>query len=677
MAESNCKLKPITQSCSWNLKLTIRQQKLLRSVFGFLDHGYLLRKVPQTRLIDHCTAAFTTSMVGNVEIKPTILFQVNSIIANDRKFSVNLSEHDCSLLNASIEMLTATKLYDSDWEPTFLSTSKSYLQEFANDPAELDDYIGNVTGLIQEEIERCVTHNFDSTTRIALQKLAQEILVEERQDFLLQEEEVGELLRKGDVETIKRLYGLLKSCNLQEKLKTPWMSFIKSRGNEICSNKDSADKLVATVLELKSVCDSFVADAFENDKVMMKGMKEAFASFINARHAAHPWGHGGLKVGELLAKYCDLLLRGGLSAIPESLVHTSTFGILDEETLAKYREKEFNRQIDIVIEIFKYIDAKDSFRAYYKLFLARRLLNARIIDIDIEQSLVSKLEKEMGEDWTKDLVTMFTDLDKSADLLERYNGEVWGGRQKRLELGVHVLAGDAWPKYPEEKEIRLPHVVAKEVERFDAWYCKLHSGRKLSWIHSLAHAEVRANLPEGKRHLVLGGLQAVVLVLFNDVEDTESLSYAKIAAATGMDTSSLDRTLASLACGKVKILLKDAPKGGIASTDTFRINLAFTSDRNRIKIPQVKLRDEGLVEIGELKQVVVDRAFEVDAAIMRVLKNADGRRLGKQHLVREVNKGITGKGRDAVDDEELVKAADKLVKKEYIDLDGQEYVYLA
>ena len=89
------------------------------------------------------------------------------------------------------------------------------------------------------------------------------------------------------------------------------------------------------------------------------------------------------------------------------------------------------------------------------------------------------------------------------------------------------------------------------------------------------------------------------------------------------------------------------------------------------------MRDEGLAEVGELKQVVVDRAFEVDAAIMRVLKNADGRRLGKQHLVREVNKGITGKGRDAVDDEELVKAADKLVKKEYIDLDGQEYVYLA
>lgn len=648
-------------------------------MFGFLDHGYLLRNVPPTRLIEHCTAAFTSAIAGNDQVKPTILLQINSVISNDRKLPVNLSEHDSSLLNASIEMLTATKLYGSDWEPTFLATSKAYFQECAADEVDLDEYIGNVTGLIQEETERCATHNFDSTTRVTTQKLAQEILVEKRQDFLLQEEKLGEVFKKGDVETIKRLYYLLKSCNLQEKLKTPWMSFIKTCGTSICANTDKADadKLIAAVLEFKTLCNTFLTEAFENDRVMIKGMKEAFSSFINARHASHPWGRGGSKVGVLLAKYCDLLLRGGLNAIPDNLVRPPTPDIVGEEALDNYKAKEFDRQVDIVIELFKYIDAKDSFRAYYKLFLARRLLNARIIDVDIEQSLVSKLEKEMGEDWMKDLVTMFKDLDKSADLLERYNEEVWGGRQKRLELGVQVLTADAWPKYPEEKDIRLPHVVAKEVERFDAWYCKLHSGRKVSWIHSLAQAEVRANLPEGKRHLVLGGLQAIVLVLFNDVEDTESISYAKILAATGMDTSSLDRTLASLACGKIKVLLKDPPKDGIASTDSFRVNLAFTSDRNRIKIPQVKLRDEGLAEVAEIKQVVVDRAFEVDAAIMRVLKNADGGRLGKQHLVREINKDITGKGRDALDDEELVKAADKLVKKEYIDLDGEEYVYLA
>lgn len=653
-------------------------QNLLRSVFGFLDHGYLLRQAPPTRLIDHCTAAFTATIADDVNIKPQIFFEINQFVKNDRNSSAKLPAEWADQLNKAIEMLTSTKLYGSDWEPTFLATSRAYFEQCAADEVDLDEYIGNVTGLIQDEIERCATHNFDSTTRITVQKLAQEILVEKRQEFLLQDEKLGEVLKKGDVETIKRLYDLLKSCNLHEKLKAPWVSFIKTRGTSICSSADkaNADKLIASVLNFKNLCDYFIADAFENDKIMRKGMKEAFTSFINTRHASHPWGHGGSKVGEHLAKYCDLLLRGGLSSLPESLVHSPTSGVAGDDALERYKAAEFDRQIDIVIELFKYINAKDSFRAYYKLFLARRLLNARIIDVDIEQSLVSKLEKEMGEDWVKELVTMFKDLDRSADLLNRYNDEVWGGRQKRLDLNVQVLSQGAWPKYPEEKDVRLPHVVAKEVERFDAWYCKLHSGRKVSWIHSLAQAEVRANLPEGKRHLVLGGLQAIVLVLFNDVEDDESISYVKISAATGMDASSLDRTLASLACGKVKILLKEPAKGGIASTDTFRVNLAFTSDRNRIKIPQVKLRDEGLAEVAEIKQVVVDRVFEIDAAIMRVLKNAPDLRLAKEHLLREVNKSIAGKGRDAVDDEDLVKAADKLVKKEYIDKDGEEYVYL-
>ena len=48
-------------------------------------------------------------------------------------------------------------------------------------------------------------------------------------------------------------------------------------------------------------------------------------------------------------------------------------------------------------------------------------------------------------------------------------------------------------------------------------------------------------------------LQTVVLMLFNDAE---KLSFQDIKDATGIEDKELRRTLQSLACGKVRVLLK-------------------------------------------------------------------------------------------------------------------------
>lgn len=47
-----------------------------------------------------------------------------------------------------------------------------------------------------------------------------------------------------------------------------------------------------------------------------------------------------------------------------------------------------------------------------------------------------------------------------------------------------------------------------------------------------------------------GRVQTVVLMLFNDVD---TLSFAEIAEATGIEDKELRRTLQSLACGKVRL----------------------------------------------------------------------------------------------------------------------------
>lgn len=48
-------------------------------------------------------------------------------------------------------------------------------------------------------------------------------------------------------------------------------------------------------------------------------------------------------------------------------------------------------------------------------------------------------------------------------------------------------------------------------------------------------------------------LQTIVLMLFNDAE---KLSFQDIKDSTGIEDKELRRTLQSLACGKVRVLLK-------------------------------------------------------------------------------------------------------------------------
>jgi cullin-4 len=81
----------------------------------------------------------------------------------------------------------------------------------------------------------------------------------------------------------------------------------------------------------------------------------------------------------------------------------------------------------------------------------------------------------------------------------------------------------------------------------------------------------------------------LVLLLFED-EKTE-LSLEEITRRTGIEDSELRRTLQSLACGKVRVLVK-TPKGrDVESGDKFMNNHDFKNKLFRIKINQIQLKE--------------------------------------------------------------------------------------
>jgi hypothetical protein len=130
---------------------------------------------------------------------------------------------------------------------------------------------------------------------------------------------------------------------------------------------------------------------------------------------------------------------------------------------------------------------------------------------------------------------MFKDMDVARDEMAAYHEEKSTRGRSSVDLNVSVISASAWPSYP-DVPVTIPPIVASAISDFENFYHKKHTGRKLQWKHQLAHCQLRARFPKETvpKDLVVSSFQAIVLLLFNDVAEGESMGYADIQKATGL-----------------------------------------------------------------------------------------------------------------------------------------------
>ncbi|KAK3322302.1 Cullin-domain-containing protein [Apodospora peruviana] len=669
---------------AWTEKLLV-----IRWIYSYLDRSFLLNNKTAMRINDKGISSFRRMVFGSKkDLAPVpppvggrVLAAMCQLVDYDRR---NDECFESAMLKDSITMLRLFGVYGKQFEPQFLGESHQYFVNFAeerNVSYGLKDYIIACERLLQREDERCDGYNFDSTTKRQLRDDAHDILVEKYSDKLLEGGSVGKLLDANDVESMRALYRLLKLSGIQKRLKGPWEDYIREAGAAIVSDTTRGDEMVIRLLELRRSLDIMIRDAFEKDEDFTYGLREAFGYFINNKKVLSKWNTGTSKVGEMIAKYIDMLLRGGLKTIPKSLLSDSKDRADAERSgLASTGDEdaELDRQLDHGLELFRFIEGKDVFEAFYKRDLARRLLMGRSASQDAERNMLSKLKSECGSSFTHNLEQMFKDQELAKDEMKSYKEWMTGtGRTEKnsgVDLTVNILSAAAWPSYPDVR-VLLPKEVLEQITTFDSYYKNKHTGRRLTWMHNLAHCVVRAQFNRGPKELQVSAFQAVVLVLFNDVEDraVPVLSYEQISQATGMAGGELERTLQSLACGKVRVLTKH-PKGrDVNKTDTFTVNKAFTDPKYRVKINQIQLKETNEENQETHQRVAADRQFETQAAIVRIMKSR--KTMTHLQLVTEVINQTRSRG--ALDAGDIKMNIEKLIEKDYIEREGGSYTYLA
>ncbi|XP_075481912.1 LOW QUALITY PROTEIN: cullin-4-like [Primulina tabacum] len=615
------------------------QMLMIRGIALYLDRTYVKQTPNVCSLWDMGLQLFRKHLNLSSEVEHKTVFGLLKMIESER-----LGEAiERTLLNHLLKMLTALGIYPESFEKPFLEcTSEFYAAEGVKymQQSDVPDYLKHVEMRLQEEHERCLLY-VDASTRKPLVATAERQLLERHISAIL-DKGFTMLMDGKRIEDLQRMYLLFSRVNALESLRQSLNQYIRRTGQTIVIDEEKDKDMVSCLLEFKADLDTIWEESLSKNEAFSNTIKDAFEHLINLRQN---------RPAELIAKFVDEKLRAGNKGTSE---------------------EELEGTLDKVLVLFRFIQGKDVFEAFYKKDLAKRLLLGKSASIDAEKSMITKLKTECGSQFTNKLEGMFKDIELSKEINESFkqSSQARTKLPSGIEMSVHVLTTGYWPTYP-PMDVRLPHELNVYQDIFKEFYLSKYSGRRLMWQISLGHCVLKAEFPKGRKELSVSLFQTVVLMLFNDAKN---LSFQDIKESTGIEDKELRRTLQSLACGKIRVLQK-IPKGrDVEDDDSFVFNDEFTAPLYRIKVNAIQMKETVEENASTTERVFQDRQYQVDAAIVRIMKTR--KVLSHTLLITELFQQLKFPIKPA----DLKKRIESLIDREYLERDKnnpQVYNYLA
>jgi cullin-4 len=340
---------------------------------------------------------FRSIIFEHSKLNPRIVDGACDLVANDRTGG----DLDSDMFSKTVNMFHDMQVYTRSFEPRLMEISQEYVAKWADTESSerfLPEYVRNAKALMDREMKRVDMFSLPNTTKRELLTLFEDHLISKKEARLTNQDELADLLENNAIEDLELLYTLLERRKLGSKLRPGFTKWIEDEGTAIVFNDKEQDNMVIQLLTLKHQLDTLWKASFHRDEELGHGLRESFDKFMNkTKKTSASWGTDNSKTGEMIAKYVDMLLRGGAKAIPAQLSRKAEKpaaveveedneeGVFDEDT-------EVNNQLDQVLDLFRFLHGKAVFEAFYKKDLARRLLMGRSASADAERSMLSRLK---------------------------------------------------------------------------------------------------------------------------------------------------------------------------------------------------------------------------------------------------------------------------------------------
>ncbi len=571
----------------------------------------------------------------------------------------NLLRHCIAMLEVLYETdaeLEHEKLYLTSFEGAFLENSRDfYRKECARLLREGDArvWLRHTFRRLTEEYDRCkTTTSMLTETKIAA-VVESELISAHLDEFLaLEGSGLRAMVDNNRLEDLSILYQLISLVDPSKKaLKNTLQSRIIEMGLEI----EQA---------LKSTDFSLAADGVEGADGGAEGASKTLTASGQQTAAAIKWVSDILYLKEKFDKLwvecfeSDLVIQTGLtSSFTElfRLCHRSAeyVSLFIDDSFKRGLRGKSDVEVDATIQkattMIRHLTDKDMFERYYQKHLGRRLLHNRSEHPEAEMMMITQMQQELGKSFTSKFEGMFKDMATSEEISRNYQAYIRGlgdDEGHGVELSINVLTSNNWPSEvmnrPSQSEetsrveCNYPPEIKRLQKSFTSFYLKDRSGRTLRWVGSTGSADIRCLFPrvpgqdkgplsrDRRYELNVPTHAMVVLMLFNDVPDNESLNFEEIQARTNIPQGELIRALGSVSIPtKSRVLLKAPLSKQVKPGDRFSFNASFSSKSLRIKAPVIhavsKVEGEDERRVTEEKNNQT-RAHIVDAAIVRTMK---------------------------------------------------------
>ncbi|CAI2354467.1 unnamed protein product [Caenorhabditis sp. 36 PRJEB53466] len=529
------------------------------------------------------------------------------------------------------------QVYRHAFERNFIEQTSEYYNKICgqllNEMGVLEYMVYADKKLEEEQLRAQRYLEFSSPTAGKHMEKAVIALVENFEDTILAE--CSKLIAQRDVERLQRLYRLIRRTRsgIETVLKCI-DTHIRTEGlNDMRNNADSLatdpEKYVQQLLLMFDKFSSLVREGFCDDARLLTARDQAFSSVVNdcSIFKTELFNKKGRavsvesKCAELLANYCDLLLR-------------------KTQLSKKLTSDEIDEKLGQVLLVLKYVDNKDVFMRFHRAHLSRRLILEMSADQEKEEMMVTKLrECGMPSDAVNKLSRMLQDIELNKDMNSSFKKALTGTNNNKSvadSINLKVLNGGAWGRGGSEKvRFSLPRELEEFVPEMEAFYKKQHNGRKLCWMHHWSSGTMVFGTASGGRFdLEITTFQMAVLFCFND-RAHEKISLETLRLATELPDAELNRTLLSLVAYpkmRSQILVCDVQSPNIMTRDftdstKFFINHSFHLVKNGKVQQRGKVNLIGRLQLSlepntekEHESIVALREFRVQEGIVKILK---------------------------------------------------------
>ncbi|XP_033117568.1 cullin-5-like [Anneissia japonica] len=553
--------------------------------------------------------------------------------AFDKQLVIGVRE---SYVNLSSNFEDRLQIYRENFERAYIDATERFYKTHAH--AYLADngvqnYMKYADGKLKEEENRAVRYLETCKGSSSVEKLIEScvnVLVTSFRDEILRE--CAPMIKTNETVKLNLMFRLMDrvSDGINPMLQDLEQHIIHSGLADMVAAADvittDSEKYVEQLLKLFNRFSTLVKEAFNDDPRFLTARDKAYKHVVNDTQVFRlelPTKSKSVssktqpesKCPELLANYCDMLLR-------------------KTQVSKKLTSDEIESKLKNVLLVLKYVQNKDVFMRYHKAHLTRRLILDTSADSEKEENMVEWLrEVGMPADYVNKLARMFQDIKVSEDMNQSFK-EMHRNNTGNVSdnINIKILNAGAWMRSSERVPVSLPVELEDFIPEVEEFYRNTHNGRKLQWHHLMSNGSITFRNQVGIFDIEVTTFQMAVLFAWNQ-RPLEKISFENLKLATELPESELRKTLWSLiAFAKLRRQVVQccpeakSPKDFTEST-MFWVNQEFAVIKNGKVQKRGKINLIGRLQLSsersgeeEKESIVQLRILRTQEAIVKIMK---------------------------------------------------------